>query len=154
MTTGKQRSRLSEKLNADLEEVRADHRDSITSQLKSFRKDLDTALSDALTTIDCATVQLNTTMDRAISRQQETMSYMREKAWVTTLKGSALAAILILLTLIVTSFLETRTSFKRLGIKAVEEQQATYLLLTGPNTRVRSCRVGGELINCIRIGKD
>ena len=141
MKTGPQKPRLSEKLNADLEAIRAEHRDLINSQLESFRNDLTSAANDALITIDSATEQLK----------------MRKKPGGTWMLMSAVglsAAALILLTVMAMTWLDAKMDLTRLGIDTVAEPQATYLLLTSPEMRLTTCRVGAQTINCIRIGRE
>jgi hypothetical protein len=141
MKTGPQKPRLSEKLNADLEAIRAEHRGLINSQLENFRSDLTNAANDALTTIDSATEQLK----------------MRKKpggTWMLMAAVGITVAALILLTITAMTWLNSKTGLTRLGIETVDEAQATYLLLTSPEMRLTTCRVGAQTINCIRIGRE
>jgi hypothetical protein len=141
MKTGQQKPRLSEKLNADLEAIRADHRDLINSQLESFRNDLTSAANDALTTIDSATDQLKGRMKPG-------------GTWILVSAVGITVAALILLTITAMTWLDSKMGLTRLGIETVDEPQATYLLLTSPETRLTTCRVGAQTINCIRIGRE
>lgn len=154
MKAGKQAPRLSEKLNADLEAIRADHRDLINSQLQSFGNDLSDAANNALNTISAATVQLDVNLKQAVSRQKLMTRHLHERAWATVLKGCLMATVLVLLTVTVTTWVERRVSLSQLGIRTVSQPQATYLLLSGPQMQLTRCRVGAEVINCIRIGKE
>jgi len=52
MMTGKPKTRLSERLNADLEQIRAEHTALMQLSLETFRHDLQTTAQDAQNTIE------------------------------------------------------------------------------------------------------
>ena len=153
MKTGKP-TRLSEKLNAELDEIRAEHVASISSLLKSFRIDLKNIVGAAQHTIasdmrrfQTETASLFETRLRSI-RLWLTISPWLIAAMVLTGIASMMAA----------SFFWTvhltHSELTEMGLTRIERPDGTWLILNPSKTRLRTCTMGGRHVTCIRIEED
>ena len=139
MKTGKP-TRLSEKLNAELETIRQDYAASMASQLESFRTDL-----NSIATIAHRTIESDT---RTFLRQNK--SWLTISPWLIT--GTFLVGIVsmmaasLLWTLILTS-----SEMKDLGLTRIDREGGTWLVLDPTKTRLRTCTMGGRSVTCIKI---
>lgn len=142
MKTGKP-TRLSEKLNAELDTIRQDHAASMASQLESFRTDLSKIATFAHRTIESDT--------RTFLRQNK--SWLTISPWLIT--GTFLVGIVsmmaasLLWTLILAS-----SEMTELGLTRIDREDATWLILDPTTTVVRTCTLGGRLVTCIKIEED
>ena len=139
MKTGKP-TRLSEKLNAELDTIRQDYVASMESQLESFRTDLNSIVTNAQRTIETDT--------RTFLRQNK--SWLTISPWLIT--GTFLAGIVsmmaasLLWTLILAS-----SEMTDLGLTRIDREDGTWLVLDPTKTRLRTCTLGGRSVTCIKI---
>ena len=139
MKTGKP-TRLSEKLNAELDTIRQDYAASMASQLESFRTDLSSIATNARRTIESDT--------RTFLRQNR--SWLTISPWLIV--GTFLAGIVsmmaasLLWTLILAS-----SELTDLGLTRIDREDGTWLVLDPTKTRLRTCTLGGRSVTCIKI---
>ncbi|WVX49464.1 hypothetical protein ROLI_025590 [Roseobacter fucihabitans] len=142
MKTGKP-TRLSEKLNAELDTIRQDYAASMASQLESFRTDLNSIATYAQRTIEIDT--------RTFLRQNK--SWLTISPWLITgtlLVGTvSMMAASLLWTLILTS-----SEMTDLGLTRIDREDRTWLVLDPTKTRLRTCTLGGRSVTCIKIEED
>ena len=142
MKTGKP-TRLSEKLNAELDTIRQDYAASMASQLESFRTDL-----SKIATIAHRTIETDT---RTFLLQNK--SWLTISPWLIT--GTFLAGIVsmmaasLLWTLVLTS-----SELTDLGLTRIDREDGTWLVLDPTKTRLRTCTLGGRSVTCIKIEED
>ena len=142
MKTGKP-TRLSEKLNAELDTIRQDYAASMASQLESFRTDLNSIATNAQRTIEIDT--------RTFLRQNK--SWLTISPWLIT--GTFLAGIV---SMMAASWLWTvqltRSELTELGLTRIDREDGTWLVLDPTKTRLRTCTLGGRSVTCIKIEED
>jgi hypothetical protein len=142
MKTGKP-TRLSEKLNAELDTIRQDYAASMASQLESFGTDLNSIATNAQRTIETDTL--------TFLRQNK--SWLRISPWLimgTFLAGIAsMMAVSLLWTLLLAS-----SEMTDLGLTRIDREDGTWLVLDPTKTRVRTCTLGGRSVTCIKIEED
>ena len=139
MKTGKL-TRLSEKLNAELDTIRQDYAASMASQLESFRTDLNSIATIAHRTIEA-----------------DTHSFLRQnKSWLTIspwlIMGTFLAgmALMMAASLLWTLMLAS-SEMTDLGLTRIDRENGTWLVLDPNKTRLRTCTLGGRSVTCIKI---
>jgi hypothetical protein len=142
MKTGKP-TRLSEKLNADLDTIRQDYAASMASQLESFRTDLSTIATNAQRTIETDT--------RSFLRQNK--SWLTISPWLIT--GTFLAGIVSMMaaSLLWTQMLAS-SELTDLGLTRIDREDGIWLVLDPTKTRLRTCTLGGRSVTCIKIEED
>ncbi len=142
MKTGKP-TRLSEKLNAELDTIRPDYAASMASQLESFRTDLNSIATNAQRTIESDT--------RTFLRQNK--SWLTISPWLIT--GTLLVGIVSMMaaSLLWTLMLES-SELTDLGLTRIDREDATWLVLDPTKTRLRTCTLGGRSVTCIKIEED
>jgi len=142
MKTGKP-TRLSEKLNAELDTIRQDYAASMASQLENFRTDL-----NSIATIAHRTIEIDT---RNFLRQNK--SWLTISPWLITgtlLVGIAsMMAASLLWTLMLAS-----SEMTELGLTRIDREDGTWLVLDPTKTRLRTCTLGGRSVTCIKIEED
>jgi hypothetical protein len=142
MKTGKP-TRLSEKLNAELDTIRQDYAASMVSQLESFRTDLSSIATNAQRTIETDT--------RTFLRQNK--SWLTVSPWLimgTFLVGIAsMMAANLLWTLMLAS-----SELTDLGLTRIDREDGTWLVLDPTKTRLRTCTLGSRSVTCIKIEED
>ena len=139
MKTGKP-TRLSEKLNAELDTIRQDYAASMASQLESFRTDLNAIATNAQRTIEIDT--------RSFLRQNK--SWLTISPWLIT--GTFLAGIVSMMaaSLLWTLMLDN-SEMTELGLTRIDREDGTWLVLDPTKTRLRTCTLGGRSVTCIKI---
>lgn len=149
MKTGKPTSRLSEKLNADMEKIRSENAALIDTQLQNFRSDMKRIVSAALSIIE------NDTDRYRLSLRKQFMlrSKATEMEWRQIVRPLLMALLLIGMTATATwlAFTILTPSFSSLGIDMIEQPQATYLILENERTTLQRCTLAGVAVDCIRI---
>lgn len=142
MKTGKP-TRLSEKLNAELDTIRQDYAASMASQLENFRTDLNSVAINAQRTIE--------TDIRTFLRQNK--SWLTISPWLIT--GTFLAGIVSMMgaSLLWTLMLAS-SELTDLGLTRIDREDATWLVLDPTKTRLRTCTMGGRSVTCIKIEED
>jgi hypothetical protein len=142
MKTGKP-TRLSEKLNAELDTIRQDYAASMASQLESFRTDLNSIATNAQRTIETDT--------RTFLRQNK--SWLTISPWLIT--GTFLVGIVSMMaaSLLWTLMLES-SEMTELGLTRIDREDGTWLVLDPTKTRLRTCTLGGRSVTCIKIEED
>ena len=153
MKTGKP-TRLSEKLNAELDTIRAEHVASISSQLKSFRIDLKNIVGAAQHTIASDTRHFQTETETLFeTRLRSIRLWLTISPWL--IAGMVLTGIALMM---VASFFWTahltRSELTELGLTRIERPEGTWLILDPSKTRLRTCTMGGQTVTCIRIEED
>ena len=142
MKTGKP-TRLSEKLNAELDTIRQDYAASMAFQLENFRTDLSKIATIAQRTIESDT--------RSFLRQNK--SWLTISPWLIT--GTFLAGIVSMMaaSLLWTLMLES-SELTELGLTRIDREDGTWLVLDPTKTRLRTCTLGGRSVTCIKIEED
>ena len=153
MKTGKP-TRLSEKLNAELDTIRAEHVASISSQLKSFRIDLKNIVGAAQHTIASDTRRFQTeTANMFETRLSSIRLWLTISPWL--IAGMVLTGIASMMAV---SFFWTvhltRSELTELGLTRIERPEGIWLILDQSKTRLRTCTMGGQSVTCIRIEED
>ena len=153
MKTGKP-TRLSEKLNAELDEIRQEHVASISSQLKSFRIDLKNIVGAAQHTITSDTRRFQTETANLFETRLKSI-----RLWLTISPWLIAAMVLTgIASMMAASFFWTvhltRSELTEMGLTRIERPEGTWLILDPSNTRLRTCTMGGQHVTCIRIEED
>ena len=139
MKTGKP-TRLSEKLNAELDTIRQDYAALMVSQLESFRTDLNSIATNAQRTIEIDT--------RTFLRQNK--SWLTISPWLIT--GTFLAGIVSMMAAsLLWTLMLTSSELTDLGLTRIDREDGTWLVLDPTKTRVRTCTLGGRSVKCIKI---
>ncbi len=154
MTTGKP-TRLSEKLNADLDKIRKEHAALMDSQLQSFRSDIQACVTLARNTIEADT---RTFLDWSGTTWQSHIDKIKFLIQISPWAVITACMVLIAATLGLTflwswklSTIAASTQLERLGIQAVLHEGATYLILPPETSSMRTCSVASRLVSCIRV---
>jgi hypothetical protein len=139
MKTGKP-TRLSEKLNAELDTIRQDYAASMASQLESFRADLSTIATIAHRTIETDT--------RTFLRQNK--SWLMISPWLIT--GTFLVGIVSMMAAsLLWTLMLASSEMTELGLTRIDREDGTWLVLDPTKTRLRTCTLGGRSVTCIKI---
>ena len=139
MKTGKP-TRLSEKLNAELDTIRQDYAASMASQLGSFRADLSTIATIAHRTIETDT--------RTFLRQNK--SWLMISPWLIT--GTFLVGIVSMMAAsLLWTLMLASSEMTELGLTRIDREDGTWLVLDPTKTRLRTCTLGGRSVTCIKI---
>ena len=142
MKTGKP-TRLSEKLNAELDTIRQDYAASMASQLESFRTDL-----SKIATIAHRTIETDT---RTFLRKNK--SWLTISPWLIT--GTFLAGIVSMMAAsLLWTLMLASSEMADLGLTRIDREDATWLVLDPTKTRLRTCTLGGRSVTCIKIEED
>ena len=139
MKTGKP-TRLSEKLNAELDTIRQDYAASMASQLENFRSDLSKIATNAQRTIEIDT--------RTFLRQNK--SWLTISPWLITGTFSAGIALMMAASLLWTLMLAS-SELTELGLTRIDREDGTWLVLDPTKTRLRTCTLGDRSVTCIKI---
>jgi len=153
MKTGKP-TRLSEKLNAELDKIRQDYAASMASQLESFRTDLNSIATNAQRTIEIDTrtfLQQNKSWFE--TRTWEIKTWLTISPWL--ILGMFLAGIASMMaaSLLWTQMLAS-SEMTELGLTRIDREDGTWLVLDPTKTRLRTCTLGGRSVTCIKIEED
>ena len=139
MKTGKP-TRLSEKLNTELDTIRQDYAASMAFQLESFRTDLNSIATNAQRTIESDT--------RTFLRQNK--SWLRISPWLIT--GTFLLGIVSMMAAsLLWTLMLARSEMTELGLTRIDRADGTWLVLDPTKTRLRTCTLGGRSVTCIKI---
>ena len=139
MKTGKP-TRLSEKLNAELDTIRQDYAASMAFQLESFRTDLNSIATNAQRTIEIDT--------RTFLRQNK--SWLTISPWLIT--GTFLAGIVSMMAAsLLWTLMLASSELTDLGLTRIDREDGTWLVLDPTKTRLRTCTLGGRSVTCIKI---
>ena len=142
MKTGKP-TRLSEKLNAELDTIRQDYAASMASQLESFRTDLNSIATNAQRTIEIDT--------RSFLRQNK--SWLTISPWLIT--GTFLVGIVSMMAAsLLWTLMLASSEMTELGLTRIDREDGTWLVLDPTKTRLRTCTLGGRSVTCIKIEED
>ncbi len=142
MKTGKP-TRLSEKLNAELDTIRQDYAASMASQLESFRTDLSN-----IATIAHRTIEIDT---RTFLQQNK--SWLTISPWLIT--GTFLAGIALMMAAsLLWTLMLASSELTDLGLTRIDREDGTWLVLDPTKTRLRTCTLGGRSVTCVKIEED
>ena len=142
MKTGKP-TRLSEKLNAELDTIRQDYAASMTSQLESFRTNLNSIATNAQRTIEIDT--------RTFLRQNK--SWLTISPWLIT--GTFLVGIVSMMAAsLLWTLMLASSEMTDLGLTRIDREDGTWLVLDPSKTRLRTCTLGGRSVTCIKFEED
>ena len=150
MKTGKP-TRLSEKLNVELDTIRQDYAASMASQLESFRSDLTAIASDARRTIENDTRHfLNENRSLFETRTEQIRRWLTISPWVISglivmAIASMMAASWFWATLL------TRSEMAELGLTRIDQGEQTWLTLDPDTTELKTCTLAGTPVVCIAI---
>lgn len=147
-------TRLSEKLNAEMDSMRQDYAASMASQLESFRSDLSSIAQHARSTIETDTRRfLQQNRSWFETRTLEIKRWLTISPWLIT--GLIIAGIA---SMMVASLLwnvqMTRSERTELGLTRIDREDGTWLVLDPMQTRLRTCTLGGRSVTCIKIEED
>ncbi len=153
MKTGKP-TRLSEKLNAELDTIRAEHAASISSQLKSFRIDLKNIVGAAQHTIASDTRRFQTeTASLFETRLRSIRLWLTISPWLIT--GTFLVGIVSMMAAsLLWTLMLASSELTDLGLTRIDREDATWLVLDPTKTRLRTCTLGGRSVTCIKIEEE
>ncbi len=150
MKTGKP-TRLSEKLNAELDEIRAEHVASISSQLKSFRSDFSSIATSALHTIETDIRFFLSDSKSELERRSETIRrWLTISPWVIVVMVSSWIATVLIASWFWTGLI-TRSEMTRLGLTRIEQAGQTWVTLDPDRTELKTCTMAGTPVICIEI---
>ena len=153
MKTGQPKQRLSEKLNADLEQMRRENAALMEAQLQSFRVDLKTIAESGLAIIKTDTETYLLRVRKHLMRR----SANTEKMTSMPLVWMALIACCVGMSATITAF-SLKNWFEpkmhTLGITAMERPDATYLMATGERTTLQLCTLAGQELDCLQVEKE
>jgi len=153
MKTGKP-TRLSEKLNAELDTIRQDYAASMASQLESFRSDFSSIATSALHTIETDIRFFLNDSKSELQRRSETIRrWLTISPWVIVGLITVWIASMMAASWFWTVFL-TRSELTELGLTRIERPEGRWLILDPDKTRLRTCSMGGKTVTCIRIMED
>jgi hypothetical protein len=139
MKTGKP-TRLSEKLNAELDTIRQDYAASMASQLESFRTDLNSIATNVQRTIEIDT--------RSFLRQNK--SWLTISPWLIT--GTFLVGIVSMMAAsLLWTLMLASSEMTDLGLTRIDTEDGTWLVLDPTKTRLRTCTLGGRSVTCVKI---
>ena len=142
MKTGKP-TRLSEKLNAELNTIRQDYAASMASQLESFRTDFNAIATNAQRTIEIDTR----------SFLQQNKSWLTISPWLIT--GTFLVGIVSMMAAsLLWTLMLASSELTDLGLTRIDREDGTWLVLDPTKTRLRTCTLGGRSVTCIKIEED
>ena len=150
MKTGKP-TRLSEKLNAELDSIRQEYAASMASQLESFRSDLTAIASDAQRTIESDT--------RCFQKETANLFQTRLNSIRRCLTISPFLISVLILALIasmmVASYFWTlvlkRSELMEIGLTHIVQAGQTWLVLDPSRGELNNCVVAGRSTHCIKI---
>ena len=150
MKTGKP-TRLSEKLNAELDTIRQEYAASMASQLESFKADLTTIATDARRTIENDTRRfLNENRSLFETRTEQIRRWLTISPWVISgLIVTGIASMMVA-SWFWTSLL-TRSELTELGLTRIDQGEQTWLTLDPDRTELKTCTLAGTPVICIRI---
>lgn len=145
-------TRLSERLNAELDAIRQASAASMASQLENFRQDLETIATDARDIIENDTRRIMEWNARVLSnRLSESLRWITIAPW-----AMAATAALFLATSVVLSWIWSREIGARLERKSapigqsIELEGISYLLLPPGQIEPTHCTINGEKLPCLR----
>ncbi len=154
MKTGGPSQRLSEKLNADLDTIRRDQADLMASQLQNFSNDLTTIATNARHTIEADTLPAVSEMNSIWQRHtRKFRKLLNLSPWLMMATAALVIASLLALSWVWTKVISTH-ELMTLGLTPVTHNQMTVLLLDPERTRLRTCIVLNQTLNCIEIRED
>ena len=150
MKTGKP-TRLSEKLNTELDTIRQDYAASMASQLESFRTDLTAIASDARRTIENDTRRfLNENRSLFETRTEQIRRWLTISPWV--ISGLIVTGIASMMAASwFWTVLLTRTEMAELGLRRIDQGEQTWLTLDPDRTELKTCTLAGTPVICIKI---
>ena len=150
MKTGKP-IRLSEKLNAELDQVRQQHVASTASQLQSFRTDLKAIACDARRTIESDMHKFLHENRRLFETQtRQIRRWLTISPWL--ISGLVVTGIASMMTASYFWALQMRRSeLTDLGLTRIEQSGQIWLTLDPTRAELRTCTASGHSIYCIEI---
>lgn len=153
MKTGPQKPRLSEKLAADMEQMRTENAALIATQLESFRNDLKITAESALATIKTDTEGYLLRVRKHLLRQSANAA---RPEWTAMIYPVLIAcALMISISLSTWTVLNWLTpSMQSLGIRMIERPEATYLIPFRDTTTLTHCRLGTQTVDCLMIEEE
>ena len=150
MKTGKP-TRLSEKLNAELDTIRQEYAASMASQLESFRRDLTGIATDARRTIENDTRRfLNENRSLFETRTEQIRRWLTISPYV--ISGLIVTGIASMMAASwFWTVLLTRSEMAELGLMRIDQEEQTWLTLDPDRTELQTCTLAGTPVICIKI---
>lgn len=153
MKTGKP-TRLSEKLNADLDMIRADYAASMASQLESFKADLTSIANDARRITETDTRRfLTETRSFYEDRIEQIRNWLTISPWVIVALSLTIPALMMAGSWYWANQME-RSALTEMGLTRIEQGQQIWVTLDPDRTELQTCTLAGAPIICIRIVED
>ncbi len=153
MKTGEPKQRLSEKLNADMERIRAENAASIDTQLQSFRTDLKGIAENALATIKTDTEGYLLRVRKHLMTQSANAA---RPEWKALMWPTLAACCLMISTGISTWSVMTwlMPSLNTMGLRVIDRPEATYLIPRDGRATLDRCQLAGEPVDCLVLPKE
>ena len=150
MKTGKP-TRLSEKLNAELDTIRQDYAASMASQLESFRNDLTGIANDARRTIESDTRRfLNESRSLFETRTEQIRRWLTISPYV--ISGLIVTGIASMMAASwFWTVVLTRAEMAELGLTWIDQGEETWLTLDPNRIELKTCTLAGTPVICIKI---
>ena len=144
-------TRLSEKLNAEMDSIRQDYAASMVSQLESFRSDLCSIAQHARSTIETDTrhfLQQNRSWFQ--TRTLEIRRWLTISPWLIT--GLILTGIALMM---VASWfwasMMARSEMTELGLTRIDQAGQIWLVMDPDRTVMKTCTLADTPVICIKI---
>ncbi len=151
MKTGKPNTRLSEKLNAELDTIRQEHAALMASQLKSFGNDLTSIAQHARNTIENDTRHfLQTNKSYFETRTKQIKRWTSISPWLTTGLALMVIALMMGLSWLWTSML-TSSELTQMGLTRIVQNEQTWLVMNPDKTALKNCTLASTPMLCIEI---
>ncbi|MBW3241437.1 hypothetical protein KUV57_01850 [Epibacterium sp. DP7N7-1] len=152
MKTGKP-TRLSEKLNADIDAIRQEHADLMASHLESFRTDMISIAQSAQTTIETGTQRL---VEQNRNWLKELTSQAKDcvtiSPWMILWIAVAGITMMMLASLFWTAFM-TRSEIEEMGLTRITRDAHTWLIMDPDRTELQICTLARAPVMCVKIRK-
>lgn len=144
-------TRLGEKLNAELDMIRQDHAASMASQLESFRSDLTTIADDARRITETDTRRfLTETQNLYEDRIEQIRRWLAISPWVIVALSLTVPALMMAGSWYWANQMG-RSALTEMGLTRIERPEGNWIILDPDKTRLHSCKMGNQTVNCIRM---
>lgn len=153
MKTGEPKQRLSEKLNADMERIRAENAASIDTELQNFRTDLTVIAENALATIKTDSEGYLLRVRKHLMQQSANAA---RPEWKALMWPMLVACCLMICTGISTWSVMTwlTPNLNTMGLRVIERPEAVYLIPRSGRAALTRCSLAGEPVDCLTIPKE
>ncbi len=144
-------TRLSEKLNADVDAIRQEHADLMGSQLESFRADMINIARSAQNTIETDTrqfVEQNRNWLQDLTRQ--TKDCVTTSPWLILWIALAGIAMMMVASMFWAAIM-TRSEIEQMGLSRIVRDNHTWLIMDPYRTELQTCTLANAPVMCLKI---